>query len=283
MRHRREAVGLRRQLEDSARSGIGRDVHVHVEPARGRVGRQRLRVPSEQHTLEQREEEEDDQPRSPLHERATGRTPEVPERARVRDAFASTSNPASPRSREMASADPQLRITSSYIHWRTCSGCTIDLADRIVQPCLRDSRQKSPAHLFANSPHGPHSCAHGPAQLRTPHADLISRTCTRRQALARRLHYVSSRTPLGARLNAGRRHRTARVGSCGGPQVSQPAATHRVAPYSHGATTMRLSSIVSVLVVTASFALGGCAADAEPTGGTDAAERRALRPERAPR
>lgn len=29
---------------------------------------------------------------------------------------------------------------------------------------------------------------------------------------------------------------------------------------------MRLSSIVSVLVVTASFALGGCAADAEPTG-----------------
>lgn len=32
---------------------------------------------------------------------------------------------------------------------------------------------------------------------------------------------------------------------------------------------MRLSSIVSVLVVTASFALGGCAADAEPTGGTE--------------
>jgi hypothetical protein len=33
---------------------------------------------------------------------------------------------------------------------------------------------------------------------------------------------------------------------------------------------MRLSSIVSVLVVTASFALGGCAADAEPTStGTD--------------
>ena len=29
---------------------------------------------------------------------------------------------------------------------------------------------------------------------------------------------------------------------------------------------MRLSSIVSVLVVTASFALGGCAADSEPTG-----------------
>jgi hypothetical protein len=29
---------------------------------------------------------------------------------------------------------------------------------------------------------------------------------------------------------------------------------------------MRLSSIVSLLVVTASFALGGCAADAEPTG-----------------
>jgi hypothetical protein len=29
---------------------------------------------------------------------------------------------------------------------------------------------------------------------------------------------------------------------------------------------MRLSSIVSVLVVTASFALGGCAADAESTG-----------------
>lgn len=32
---------------------------------------------------------------------------------------------------------------------------------------------------------------------------------------------------------------------------------------------MRLSSIVSVLVVTASFALGGCAADAEQTSGTD--------------
>jgi hypothetical protein len=32
---------------------------------------------------------------------------------------------------------------------------------------------------------------------------------------------------------------------------------------------MRLSSIVSVLVVTASLALGGCAADAEQTGGTD--------------
>lgn len=33
---------------------------------------------------------------------------------------------------------------------------------------------------------------------------------------------------------------------------------------------MRLSSLVSVLVVTASFALGGCAADAEPTAsGTD--------------
>ena len=32
---------------------------------------------------------------------------------------------------------------------------------------------------------------------------------------------------------------------------------------------MRLSSIVSVLVVTASFALGGCAADAEPTSGGD--------------
>ena len=30
---------------------------------------------------------------------------------------------------------------------------------------------------------------------------------------------------------------------------------------------MRLSSLVSVLVVTASFALGGCAADAEPTSG----------------
>ncbi|MDB4936766.1 MAG: hypothetical protein JWP87_3738 [Labilithrix sp.] len=33
---------------------------------------------------------------------------------------------------------------------------------------------------------------------------------------------------------------------------------------------MRLSSIVSLVVVTASLALGGCAADAEPaTGGTD--------------
>jgi hypothetical protein len=32
---------------------------------------------------------------------------------------------------------------------------------------------------------------------------------------------------------------------------------------------MRLSSLVSVLVVTASFALGGCAADSEPTGGSD--------------
>jgi hypothetical protein len=31
---------------------------------------------------------------------------------------------------------------------------------------------------------------------------------------------------------------------------------------------MRLSAIVSVLVVTASFALGGCAADAEPTTGS---------------
>jgi hypothetical protein len=31
---------------------------------------------------------------------------------------------------------------------------------------------------------------------------------------------------------------------------------------------MRLSSIVSILVVTASFALGGCAADAEPSDGT---------------
>ena len=31
---------------------------------------------------------------------------------------------------------------------------------------------------------------------------------------------------------------------------------------------MRLSSIVSLVVVTASFALGGCAADAEPTSGT---------------
>lgn len=32
---------------------------------------------------------------------------------------------------------------------------------------------------------------------------------------------------------------------------------------------MRLSSIVSLVVVTASFALGGCAADAEQTSGTD--------------
>ena len=32
---------------------------------------------------------------------------------------------------------------------------------------------------------------------------------------------------------------------------------------------MRCSSIVALLVVTASFALGGCAADAEPAAGTD--------------
>jgi hypothetical protein len=32
---------------------------------------------------------------------------------------------------------------------------------------------------------------------------------------------------------------------------------------------MRLSSMVSLLVVTASFALGGCAAEAEPTGGSN--------------
>jgi predicted lipoprotein len=32
---------------------------------------------------------------------------------------------------------------------------------------------------------------------------------------------------------------------------------------------MRFSAVVSALVVSASFALGGCAADAEPTTGTD--------------
>ena len=74
MSHGREAVGPRRQLDDATGSRVRSDVHEHVEAARGRVRRERLRVPSGQRTLQEREEKEDDEPKGSLHDRTTGRT-----------------------------------------------------------------------------------------------------------------------------------------------------------------------------------------------------------------
>ena len=74
MRHRREAVGLRGQLQDPARRSVGRDVQIDVEASSCGIGRQRLDVTGEEDAGEEdadEEKQEKDRARAPLHDRAT--------------------------------------------------------------------------------------------------------------------------------------------------------------------------------------------------------------------
>ena len=125
MRDRREAVRLRGQLEDASRRHVGRDVDEDVETARGGIGRQRLGVSAEQDAQRRCEEEKKGRPRGPLHGRATG------ERAR-----------GSPGHRARLCIHPGRRVRASRNSARLLP--------------------ESPAQVFANTAHGPHSCAHDP-------------------------------------------------------------------------------------------------------------------------